>query len=85
MVTWLGATCLADCTALYYIYIYIYIKYHIIFTIVLFHTPVTVAYFMHLSIVLVSTLSRVSFLLLYIICMLYIVAILSLVLVRETK
>ena len=40
---------------------------------------------MHLYIVLVSTLSRVSFLLLYIISMLYIVAILSLVLVRETK
>ena len=34
---------------------------------------------------LVSTLSRVSFLLLYMISMLYIIAILSLVLVRETK
>ena len=47
MVTWFGATCFADChincTALYYIYIYIYFKYHIIYTIVLFHTPVTVA------------------------------------------
>ena len=37
------------------------------------------------DIFLVSTLSRVSFLILYMISMLYIVAILSLVLVRETK
>ena len=70
---------------LYIIYIYIFflIPYH--FYHGLFSYSSYCSIIMHLYIFLVSTLSRVSFLLLYIISMLYIVAILSLVWVRETK
>ena len=84
MVTWLGATCFTechiDCTC---IILYLILKkYHIIFIIVLLRTPVTVAYFaLEFS---SGFYAFLSFLLLYIISMLYIIAILSLVLVRET-
>ena len=86
MVTWLVATCFADChiycTALYYIW-FLKIPYHFLplsyFILQLLEHNYALVY------IFGSTLSRVSFLLLYIISVLYIVAILSLVLVRETK